>query len=70
MNEQNLAFFKVSLASARVNAGLSQCELAEILGVTKNTICNWEAGKTTPDYNQVRRISELSKIPINYIFLP
>ena len=36
--------FKISLAAARVNAGLTQAETAEKMGVTKRTIINWEKG--------------------------
>lgn len=36
---------QISLAAARVNAGLTQEELAEKLGVTRKSIQNWENGK-------------------------
>lgn len=37
---------KITLAAARVNAGLTQEQLAEKLGVTRKTYANWETGKT------------------------
>jgi len=61
--------FTVSLASARVNAKLTQEELAKILGVTKKTVNNWEAGVSIPNSLHLKKISELSKIPMDYIFL-
>lgn len=36
---------KISLEAARVNAGLTQKELAEKLGVSNTTIVNWEKRK-------------------------
>lgn len=61
---------RISLAAARVNANMTQSELARKLGVSKTTIHNWERGETSPGLKHLREISELSHIPINYIFLP
>lgn len=36
---------KITLAAARVNAGLTQAELAEKMGVSRATINDWELGK-------------------------
>lgn len=62
--------FKITLAAARVNAGLTQDALAEKLGVSKATIVSWENGKSEPKISHVQTISELSGIPINFIFVP
>ena len=61
---------KISLEAARVNAKLTQKELAEILGVSTATIVNWEKGNSEPNLTQLRKISELSGIPLDFIFLP
>ncbi len=37
---------KVTLAGARVSAGLTQQELADKLGVSRCSVANWESGKT------------------------
>lgn len=37
---------KVTVEAARVNAGLTQSELAEKMGVSRSTVINWESGKT------------------------
>lgn len=37
---------KITLAAARVSAGLTQEQLAEKMGVTRKTITKWETGKT------------------------
>ena len=49
---------------------MEQESWAKELGVTLNTISNWERGKTEPTLNQLRKISELSGIPIDYIVMP
>ncbi len=61
---------RISLEAARVNAKLTMDELAKILGVSKTTIYNWENGKSEPTLSQLRKISELSGIPMDFIFVP
>lgn len=61
---------RISLEAARVNAGLTQKELAEMLGVSNVTIINWEKGNSEPSVSQLRTISELSGIPMDFIFIP
>lgn len=62
--------FKITLAAARVNAGLTQEQVAKALNVGKQTVVNWEKGKTEPKISQSRRLSELYNIPLDHIFLP
>lgn len=38
-----------SLKEARVNRGLKQLDVAQVLGIKPNTISNWEKGRTEPD---------------------
>lgn len=61
---------RISLEAARVNAKLTQKELAEILGISNATVVNWEKGNTEPNITQLRKISELSGIPMDFIFMP
>lgn len=61
---------KISLEAARINAKLTQKELANILGVSNATIVNWEKGLTEPNLSQLKKISELSGIPMDFIFVP
>lgn len=60
----------ISLEAARVNAKLTQKELADKLGVSNSTIVNWENGRTEPSLTQLKKISELSGIPMDFIFVP
>lgn len=61
---------QISLAAARVNAGLTQDEVSKNMKVSKNTLVNWEKGLSEPTVTQGRRLSELYKIPLDNIFLP
>ena len=61
---------QISLAAARVNAGLTQEDVAKKMKISKNTLVNWEKGKAEPTVSQGRRLSMLYKIPLDNIFLP
>lgn len=61
---------RISLAAARVNAGLTQDDVAKVLKVGKQTIVNWEKGISEPKMSQARELSVLYKMPLDYIFLP
>ena len=60
---------RICIAACRVNAGLSQREVAEKIGVSLATITNWESGKTEPDLSELRAISNLPGMPMDYIFV-
>lgn len=61
---------QISLAAARVNAGLTQRDVAAALGVAPNTVCDWENGKTELSYNRALALAEMYNLPLDYIFLP
>ena len=46
---QNKAAFGDKIRTYRTAKGLSQPQLADLLGVTKNAITNWESGSSRPD---------------------
>lgn len=64
----NLSDIKIYLPAVRVNTGMTQREWADAIGVSFYTVNNWESGKTSPNINQVRKMSELSGIPIDCIY--
>lgn len=61
---------KISLEAVRVNAGKTQKEWAKLLGVSNATIVNWEKGNTEPSLSALPKMSELSHIPMDFIFVP
>ena len=61
---------RISLAAARVNAGMTQEEAAKAIKVTKQTLVNWEKGTAEPKISQARALSGLYNMPLDNIFLP
>ena len=70
MKEGKAVPFQISLASARVNAEMTQEEVAKYMHVGKQTVVSWEKGTSEPKMSQGRELSKLYGIPIDYIFLP
>lgn len=60
--------FQISLQAARLNAGLTQKEVAQAMHVPRKTVDSWENGTLEPKISQGRQLSELFRIPIEYIF--
>lgn len=61
---------QITLAAARVNAGLTQGDVAEKMHVSRQTIVNWEKGKVVPGIPEMQMLSRIYKIPQDNIFLP
>ena len=61
---------QISLAAARVNAGLTQDQVAREMQVSKNTIINIEKGKRAPKMAEIAFLSDLYKIPKSCFLLP
>lgn len=60
----------LSLKAARVNADLTQKEVAEKLEISQSALCSWESGRVCPRFDYVLRLCELYKIEVKDIFLP
>ena len=60
---------QISLAAARVNAKLTQEEVARKMKIGKRTIINWEKGKTSVGYAPLKVLSEIYNIEMDDIFL-
>lgn len=62
---------KFSLKALRVNNNLTQSEAAEKLGIARETVCNWEIGKSFPNVKQIKMLEELYGVQYDdIIFLP
>ena len=67
MSELNTSFPSVSLAAARVNAKLTQKELAERCGVSESTVIAWESGRRFPNVKMLGKIENAVGLSLNYI---
>ena len=58
---------KITLRGARVNAGIMVKEVAERMGVTAQTIYNWERGISEPSIKNLIKLCEMYGITLNDI---
>lgn len=54
-----------SLFHARKKRGLSQEEVAEKLGVSRQTVSKWETDETTPDIRQSKKMALLYQVTLD-----
>ena len=62
--------YKITLAAARVNAGMTQEDVAKQMGVSKFTIMNWENGKVSMKPAQFKMYCFIVGAPEECISLP
>lgn len=60
--QRPIRFSPASLKKHREKVGLSQQEYGTLLGVTSNTIWNWENGNAVPRLRQRERIAEVRSL--------
>ena len=62
---------KMTLKTARDRMRLSQGEAAKLIGVSRDTLSNYERGKSYPDILILKRIESVYQVAYNQlIFLP
>lgn len=61
---------KLSLKAWRANKDLTQSEVANKLGITKETLSSWERYRTFPDLIALRKLCEIYDCKLDDIFLP
>lgn len=52
----------------RQSRGMTQAELADVLGVQYQTVSKWETGATVPDVAMLPRIADFFDIPLDVLF--
>lgn len=57
----------ISMRAARVNAGFSQSDISEKLGVSKSTVSRWENGRGHPNRIIFEKYCELCHVHVNDI---
>ncbi len=62
-----MSSMKISLAAARVNAGLYQREAANMLGISPETLRGYERGKQVPNWTTVKAMERIYGISADNI---
>lgn len=61
----------ITLKSARVNKDLTQAQAAKLIGITVDTLSNYERGKSYPDVPIIQKIEEVYGVSYSdLIFCP
>lgn len=61
---------RVTMRAMRVNKGLTQEQLAKMLGVTKATVTNWEKGRSSIDATTFLTLCSIYECNTDDIILP
>ena len=59
--------FEEKLMALRKKGGMSQEELADQLGVSRQAISRWELGTTLPDAPNLLKLSDLFSVSVDYL---
>ncbi len=59
--------FSEKLIFLRRSGGMSQEQLAEKLGVTRQSVSKWESGAATPEIGKLVALSELFQVSVDYL---
>ncbi|MBR1708810.1 MAG: helix-turn-helix domain-containing protein [Clostridia bacterium] len=60
--------FGAVLKQYRTNSGFTKTDVAEAIGVTRNTYYNWELDRNKPSFDQIILLSNKLEIPISELF--
>ncbi|MEK4181757.1 helix-turn-helix transcriptional regulator [Aeribacillus sp. FSL K6-1121] len=61
---------ELSLKALRVNAGMTQQDVADKLGVKRQTVAKWENGEVKPKELVIYALAYLYKVDIDNIRVP
>lgn len=61
---------RITMKAARVIAGLTQAELAEKMGISRDAVKNWECGITGISGKNLQRFCEITGFRADEIILP
>ena len=63
-----MSIFGDNIKRLRKNKGLKQQEIADILGVKRNTYSDWENGKCKPNYEKLEKIADFFGVSLDWLF--
>ena len=59
--------FQERLKQARLDKGLTQEQLAELIGIAKSTLNGYEKGNREPDFFKIKKLIEVLGVDANYL---
>ena len=59
--------FGETITNLRKNKGITQEQMAERLGVTRQTVSKWELDQSTPDLNYISQLSDIFEVTTDYL---
>ena len=59
--------FSERLRIARQSRGLTQQQLAELIGVSRSTVAMWETGEHQPDLDTVSKLATILKVSVDFL---
>lgn len=60
-------FFGIKLKELRIERGLSQRKLGEILGFCNQTVSFWETGSREPDLDALVKIADYFNVSVDFL---
>ena len=62
-----MASVKITMKAARINKGYTQEQAAALLGISTQTLVNYEKGKTSPKYHTSKKMALVYGIPLDML---
>ena len=59
--------FAQKLKTARKNAGYTQMEASEIIGINRNTLAGYETGRTQPDFETLGMLADFYEVSVDWL---
>ncbi len=59
--------FHEKIYHCRKKSGMSQEELAEKLGVSRQAVSKWETGEAVPEFNKVKQLKEIFDVSFDWL---
>lgn len=59
--------FKTRVKEARKRKGLTQKQLAAYLNLSANAICEWEKGRSEPNFDTLKKIADYFDVSVDYL---
>lgn len=56
-----------NIKKARTDKHLSQRALADIIGVSQQTVGSWEVGRTSPDNEMLKKLAAFFNVSVDYL---